>query len=580
MATTEQSSSTYGKTVPETGNGGAAFAERRPPTNLFRVDFFLRLLLLASSVSAIAVLVTSKQSSDIRTGLPPPFAVVSRAAKFQHVPAFIYLLAALCVSSLYSIVTMFASFFSISSPSPSTRILFLLTVCDVVIDGRSDGVGDGERRVDWVPGAVGELARQLGKDLQQLRQVLPICRQLRHQSHLTLISTKDLEMSTFSARWTLICRDMYLRRTVKGTAIDKNVGKKPSWKATTLRFFFPVNAAAAADLVVDRSASLTIGTLAISVKLRLCSLSSYLKSSPFPSDSSDSLISPLGKRKSGVAMATTEQSSSTYGKTGPETGNGGAAFAHRRPPTNLFRVDFLLRLLLLASSVSALVVLVTSNQSRDFRTGLPPPLAVVSRAAKFQHVPAFIYLLAALCVSSLYSFVTMFASFFSISSPSPSTRILFLLILCDALMAGVMASAMGSAGSIAYLGLRGNSHANWLKICNTYGKFCRHVGSSVGVSLFATVVLVQLVVLSSYSLYRRTLSRLFSNLGRSERLRKGEGDPSNVFRWMDVYAVVCIAGEPRFVQRTPIDKNTGKKTSWDAAFGIASDCLHPRPGAP
>ncbi|KAG6509731.1 hypothetical protein ZIOFF_027736 [Zingiber officinale] len=243
MATTEQSSSTYGKTVPETGNGGAAFAERRtPPTNLFRVDFFLRLLLLASSVSAIAVLVTSKQSSDIRTGLPPPFAVVSRAAKFQHVPAFIYLLAALCVSSLYSIVTMFASFFSISSPSPSTRILFLLTVCDVVIDGRSDGVGDGERRVDWVPGAVGELARQLGKDLQQLRQVLPICRQLHGRP----------------------CRDVHRRRTVKGTTIDKNASKKPSWKATTLRFFFPVNAVAAAGLIVDRSTSSTIGTLGIS----------------------------------------------------------------------------------------------------------------------------------------------------------------------------------------------------------------------------------------------------------------------------------------------------------------------------
>ncbi|XP_074583637.1 uncharacterized protein LOC141839719 isoform X2 [Curcuma longa] len=170
-------------------------------------------------------------------------------------------------------------------------------------------------------------------------------------------------------------------------------------------------------------------------------------------------------------MATTEQRSSTYGKTGPETGNGGGAgFAERRPPTNLFRVDFLLRLLLLASSVSALVVLVTSKQSRQILTGLPPPLAVVSREAKFQHSPAFIYLLAALCVSSLYSFVTMFASFLSISIPSPSTRILFLLLVCDALMAGVMASAMGSAGSIAYLGLRGNSHANWAKICNNYAQ--------------------------------------------------------------------------------------------------------------
>ncbi|XP_074583287.1 CASP-like protein 1D1 [Curcuma longa] len=189
---------------------------------------------------------------------------------------------------------------------------------------------------------------------------------------------------------------------------------------------------------------------------------------------------------------TTESGASTDGK-------------QASPPTNLFRVDFALRLLLLALSVSALVVLVTSKQSRDFQTGLPPPFAVISRDAKFQQVPAFIYLLAALCVASLYSFVTIFASLFAISSTSSSTRILFFLILFDALMVGVMASATGSAGSMAYLGIRGNSHANWDKICNRYHKFCRHVGSSVIVSCVAAIVLVLLVVLSSYSLYRRSV---------------------------------------------------------------------------
>ncbi|RRT50785.1 hypothetical protein B296_00051521 [Ensete ventricosum] len=98
------------------------------------------------------------------------------------------------------------------------------------------------------------------------------------------------------------------------------------------------------------------------------------------------------------------------------------------PPPNLFGVDFALRLLLLASAVSALVVLV---------------------------------------------------------------------------MAGVMASATGTAGSVAYLGLKGNSHVNWNKVCNVYDKFCRHVGSSAALSLVASAVLVSLVVLSSYSLYRR-----------------------------------------------------------------------------
>ncbi|KAG6522880.1 CASP-like protein 1D1 [Zingiber officinale] len=191
-------------------------------------------------------------------------------------------------------------------------------------------------------------------------------------------------------------------------------------------------------------------------------------------------------------MGTTELDASTDGKSA------------RPPSTNLFGVDLALRILLLALSVSALAVLVTSKQSRDFQTGLPPPFAVISRDAKFQQVPALIYLLVALCVAIFYSIVTIFASLSAISSSSPSARILFLLILFDALMVGVMASATGSAGSMAYLGIRGNSHANWDKICNRYTKFCRHIGSSVIVSCIAAVVLVLLVVLSSYSLYRRS----------------------------------------------------------------------------
>ncbi|CAL9055602.1 unnamed protein product [Musa banksii] len=72
-----------------------------------------------------------------------------------------------------------------------------------------------------------------------------------------------------------------------------------------------------------------------------------------------------------------------------------------------------------------------------------------------------------------------------------------------ALMAGVMASATGAAGFVAYIGLKGNSHVNWSKVYNVYGKFCRHIGSSITISLVASILLVLLVVPSAYSLHRR-----------------------------------------------------------------------------
>ncbi|KAJ4751694.1 CASP-like protein [Rhynchospora pubera] len=201
-----------------------------------------------------------------------------------------------------------------------------------------------------------------------------------------------------------------------------------------------------------------------------------------------------------VELTTTATESS---KTAPEAGYTSAR-TPVGPPPNYFRLDFLLRLLLLASAVSSLVVLVTSKQTKSFATGLPAPFAFVERDAKFNYSPAFIYLLVALAVTCLYSIITILSSCALMSKPAPAAKILFTLILTDTLMVGILSSATGTAGAIAYVGLKGNSHTNWNKICNNYGKFCRHIGSSTGVSLFASIILVVLVLVSAYSLSKRS----------------------------------------------------------------------------
>lgn len=71
------------------------------------------------------------------------------------------------------------------------------------------------------------------------------------------------------------------------------------------------------------------------------------------------------------------------------------------------------------------------------------------------------------------------------------------------LLLGIVASATGAAAGVAYIGLKGNKHVQWNKICNLYGDFCKHIGASVAVSLFGSVVLVLLVVLSVHSLSKK-----------------------------------------------------------------------------
>ncbi|KAF9605402.1 hypothetical protein IFM89_016979 [Coptis chinensis] len=153
---------------------------------------------------------------------------------------------------------------------------------------------------------------------------------------------------------------------------------------------------------------------------------------------------------------------------------------------NFFPVDLTLRILLFVSSLAAVIVMVTSKQTELVQ--VPSIPFKVPNTAKFDQTPAFII------ISILASLVRKHRS----------TKLLFHFILIDTLMIGIVASATGTAGGVAYIGLKGNSHVRWGKVCNIYDTFCRHVGSSVALSLFSSILLVILVMLSTYTLYRRS----------------------------------------------------------------------------
>ncbi|CAN8275058.1 unnamed protein product [Cochlearia groenlandica] len=156
-----------------------------------------------------------------------------------------------------------------------------------------------------------------------------------------------------------------------------------------------------------------------------------------------------------------------------------------------------LRVVLFAATLSAIVVMTTSKQSKTIR-GFPIP------DAKFNNSPAFVYFVVALSVACLYSIVSLFATMFACKKPSSSSAIILLtLAIMDVVMVGIVASATGAGGGVAYIGLKGNKEKTWPKICHIYGKFCRHVGSAIAVSLVASIVLVLLSIISVLSLYKK-----------------------------------------------------------------------------
>lgn len=176
----------------------------------------------------------------------------------------------------------------------------------------------------------------------------------------------------------------------------------------------------------------------------------------------------------------------------------GEAYGSTPPPPKrdyFFVVDVVLRFLVFAAALTSVLVIVISKQT----VHLGPRITV----AKFNHSPAFIYFVAALSVAGLYAIITTLASLSVIWKPILSTKFLLHFVFLDVLILGLVASATGTAGGVAYIGYKGNKHTQWLKVCSTFDKFCQHVVGALATSLFAAVLLVLLVWLSTFTLHRK-----------------------------------------------------------------------------
>ncbi|KAL8100328.1 CASP-like protein 1 [Apium graveolens] len=175
-----------------------------------------------------------------------------------------------------------------------------------------------------------------------------------------------------------------------------------------------------------------------------------------------------------------------------------------KTPTSYLAVsEVVLRVLLFATTVTAVVVMVTSKQTEWIPYPAPP--FRVRNSSRFTDSPAFVYFIAALSVAGLYSIITTLVTILALLKPDNWKHLVSHFVVFDVLLLGIVASATGASGAVAYIGLRGNSHSGWLKVCNIYDTFCAHIASATGVALIASIVLVLLILLSVFTLSRRSL---------------------------------------------------------------------------
>ncbi|KAK8548707.1 hypothetical protein V6N13_054514 [Hibiscus sabdariffa] len=179
-----------------------------------------------------------------------------------------------------------------------------------------------------------------------------------------------------------------------------------------------------------------------------------------------------------------------------------AVAATAKFPFDCSVVDVALRILVFAATLSSVVVMVTSDQTEVVPVPGSPQVSLPLQA-KFNQSPALIYFVAALSVTGFYSIITTLASLAVLLKPVYSKSFLLVFAFLDVVFVGIVASATGAAGGVFYIGLKGNNHAGWTKICNVYDKFCRYNASSLALALFAAILLVLLSMMSTFTLYKK-----------------------------------------------------------------------------
>lgn len=162
--------------------------------------------------------------------------------------------------------------------------------------------------------------------------------------------------------------------------------------------------------------------------------------------------------------------------------------------------ELLLRVLALLLTLIAAILVGVNKQTKIVPIKIAPDLPAfnVPVSAKTSYVSAFEYFVVANSIACAFAAVSLALTF---ASKKGFSRLM--IIVVDLMMVTLLFSSIGAAGAVGLIGFRGNSHLQWKKVCNVYGKFCHQVMASLALSFLGSLAFVLLIVLTVSKLHKR-----------------------------------------------------------------------------
>ncbi|KAL6188635.1 hypothetical protein ACLB2K_040026 [Fragaria x ananassa] len=167
-------------------------------------------------------------------------------------------------------------------------------------------------------------------------------------------------------------------------------------------------------------------------------------------------------------------------------------------------LESLVRVLAVLLTLTAALVQALDKQTTVASIKLVPTLPAIDVpvTAKWLHLSAFVYLVAANIIACVYAAFSLVLSFANRGTKKSSLEV-FIIVL-DMLMVGLLFSAIGAATAIGLIGYNGNSHVKWDKVCYVFGRFCHQVIAAVVLTQLGALAFIFLVVLAVSRLNKRS----------------------------------------------------------------------------
>ncbi|KMT06728.1 hypothetical protein BVRB_7g158890 [Beta vulgaris subsp. vulgaris] len=156
-------------------------------------------------------------------------------------------------------------------------------------------------------------------------------------------------------------------------------------------------------------------------------------------------------------------------------------------------IDFVVRLIALATALAATVVMGTTDQTLPFFTQF------FQFRARYYDLPTFTYFVIANAIVAAYLVLSMPFSIVTIVRPLAAGPRLILVIF-DTIALTLTISAAAAGAAIVSLAHKGNTNTNWIAICQQFDNFCQRSSGAVVASFITAVLLILVVILSTVAL--------------------------------------------------------------------------------